>query len=663
MKFKKYCKSQTLIHLGTQKNNLKTNNDKRHFSKKIKKFSIDSTFILFFTFCFLIFFEFIFNRGIQKQLKFFQPTNFFYNSSNLELNSLNFQFSRSKTWCLNFSFLYKNIKENIIEKFNTAILFPQNFELSNIYLNESKLLLINLRTIFLTKSVSNIIIKLPEFLLPIGTSILIILVSYKVFLKIFIFIFTKLLPTAELEKLSKIVFLLNKKPTICRVYQNNLKLKNFIGFQSLLNDINFFPRKTPINSSENSQLISRIQQLFLPINFLKKNQFINQSRLLLIGPSGSGKTFLAKAIAGQFSLNLVKISPFDLFETKNYFDNEESLDPIDSDQQIRLLKMYFHYSIRFKPCALFFDNFEFVAKKRSDVENLNSHFNKNKKSEFSKQLVSLDLFTQFLVEIDGLTKKNQQIFLLAATTNLQSIDPALIRSGRFDKHIYLKNPNSISKYFLIKKSIKNFSCKTNFNWIKVLNKTINFTNCSIIWLIETSFIYSLFYSKNKLKITNLELKYCFDQIENKNDLIRLNSNSTRYILNCITKIQYLLNKYLYNSNNFYQKNYQKNLKLFQNQIKTYIYNTHSISRYKIFNILHQNLFPFVIYDTFIVTNFLYKTTYYQSILFNNYILTKNLFQFLTSYTNYNSIQKSILIQNYIFSIYKNLYIKINTQII
>jgi len=615
---------------------------KDNLLKQVKSTIFNLNFTLCTSFCVLIFFEFTATRGIffQRKVQFFQPINFLYELpgkqwdyifSNLNFHSVKF---------LQFGLPYKD--QYTQKLLQSGILLPESltfdFEKIENNLNFSKS--INdkiIQSLYSSKHISNIGSKFTSFSLSIITSILIFLISYKIFIKLLIFIFTKLLPTAELEKLSKLAFLLNKKPTLLAKKGNKLKAKNFIGFDEISNDIKFFIEEIKKNNANNQ---------FSKINKINKNKSRDTYRILLIGESGNGKTFLAKVIAGECALNLVQISPFDLFENKNYFENDsKTLDPIDNDQQIRLLKMYFNYANNYSPCALFFDNFEFFAKKRSDVEIYDSQFSNKTTNPNSTQLVSLDLFTQFLVQIDGLKKQNKDIVLLAATTNLNSIDPALIRSGRFDKHIYLKNPNLKIKSQLIQTSLSNLNCRYKFNWINLFYRTKDFTNSSIIWLIKTSYIYSILYNRNIYYLTNQQLETCFNQLftshnsKIKDNLDKLKERAyTLFSTNLVKTNQENQSQILKDNKNFF---------------------TNNITNYQNLTSLNKLLIPNVIQDIYYLKNYNYKTT--KNNLYECGIYTKRMVKQINTKFKLSLTQQTILTKYITLQSYNKLFLFFTTK--
>lgn len=586
----------------------------------------------------LILFETFLKSGNFNYPKCVQPLNFFYFYSIPNLKELNCD---SKTF-VRFSVPY--ISNEGLNFFRTGIVLPnqKNFrDLFDFQFKEGKsnfLIDEYILKWYGGKSVSNKFLTAITFCLPLTTSLFLGVLSYQVLLRIVGFIFTKLLPTAELEKISKIFFLAKKRPSLLSYSKNSTPLNQFVGSGYIQKELGSILKVFKAKPQRPIWIPKKILNFpLLSHKEINLNSSLSiDSKILLIGPSGSGKTFLAKALAGETNRNLINISPFDLFENKNYFDPDlqDSNEPIDSDQQIRLLKMYFNYANFYSPSALFFDNFEFFGKKRSDVELLEKTHKYSKNSQ-SSQLVSLDLFTQFLVEIDGLSKQNEDVLLLAATSDINQLDPALTRSGRFDKHVYLKNPSLKSKRQLIELQLKKLNCKGSFNWTMLVSKTRDFENYSILCLIENSFIYSILYSSEKFLLT--------DEQVNKS----LSHYSREKVHSKIIK------------GAFYWKSYREAIKNFQkwetNLEFGEILKNKNYSRYDLTKNLSKSLIACVSEDFCVgfIENYKFLN---RGETFSKLIKKVDKYlEMLSNWNIYSKVQKSILRQTLILNLYKEIY--------
>lgn len=135
--------------------------------------------------------------------------------------------------------------------------------------------------------------------------------------------------------------------------------------------------------------------------------------IIFTGPPGCGKSLLAKAVAGEANVNFISASGSDFMEV--YVGVGSS----------RVRKL-FSLARSLSPCIIFIDEIDSIGKSRD------KKFVSN--SEQDNTLNSL------LHEMDGF-KKNENIIVIAATNLYKTLDPALVRSGRFDKKIVFDLPN------------------------------------------------------------------------------------------------------------------------------------------------------------------------------------------------------------------------------
>ena len=132
--------------------------------------------------------------------------------------------------------------------------------------------------------------------------------------------------------------------------------------------------------------------------------------VLLTGPPGTGKTLLAKAVAGEAGV------PF-FFRAGSEF--EEMFVGVGS----RRVRALFAAAKKRAPCIVFIDEIDAVGASRKMWEN---HTRKT--------------LNQLLVEMDGF-EANEGVIVVAATNMQESLDPALTRPGRFDRHVAVPLPD------------------------------------------------------------------------------------------------------------------------------------------------------------------------------------------------------------------------------
>ncbi|NRA39468.1 MAG: ATP-dependent zinc metalloprotease FtsH, partial [Planctomycetes bacterium] len=137
--------------------------------------------------------------------------------------------------------------------------------------------------------------------------------------------------------------------------------------------------------------------------------------VLMVGPPGTGKTLLAKAIAGEADVPFYTISGSDFVEM---FVGVGASRVRDLFQQAK----------ENSPCIIFIDEIDAVARRRGGGTSGGGH------DEREQTLNAI------LVEMDGF-ESNDKVIVIAATNRVDVLDPALIRPGRFDRHVHVDPPD------------------------------------------------------------------------------------------------------------------------------------------------------------------------------------------------------------------------------
>lgn len=134
--------------------------------------------------------------------------------------------------------------------------------------------------------------------------------------------------------------------------------------------------------------------------------------ILMYGAPGTGKTLLAKAVASESGVNFISVKGPELL-SKWIGESEKGIREIFRKARLA------------SPCIVFFDEIDSLIPRRG--------------ADTSSGAVDR-VISQFLTEMDGIEELNG-IVVLAATNRLDIIDPAMLRSGRFDFHLALPKPD------------------------------------------------------------------------------------------------------------------------------------------------------------------------------------------------------------------------------
>ncbi|MBD3263759.1 MAG: AAA family ATPase [Candidatus Omnitrophica bacterium] len=142
--------------------------------------------------------------------------------------------------------------------------------------------------------------------------------------------------------------------------------------------------------------------------------------LLLLGPPGCGKTYLAKAIATECNLPFLSASGSEFVEM--YVG-------VGASRIRKLFKQARHAAYAEGGCIIFIDEVDALARRRTTgISGGQSEYNQT--------------INQLLVELDGLKESEQNIVVVGATNVKEStLDPAILRPGRFDRKIYVSLPS------------------------------------------------------------------------------------------------------------------------------------------------------------------------------------------------------------------------------
>src|SRR5436190_17647714 len=139
---------------------------------------------------------------------------------------------------------------------------------------------------------------------------------------------------------------------------------------------------------------------------------ISWNGLLLHGPPGTGKSFFARAIAGEFHLAFLSIATSDLI-TDHVGGGPQRVEAAFAAARDHL------------PCLLFFDEMDAIAESRGNDTPTTS---------------GRDVLTQLLQSVEE-HRDEPRLLVVAATNDIDALDPAVIRHGRFDRHVRLDIPD------------------------------------------------------------------------------------------------------------------------------------------------------------------------------------------------------------------------------
>jgi cell division protease FtsH len=179
--------------------------------------------------------------------------------------------------------------------------------------------------------------------------------------------------------------------------------------------------------------------------------------VLLVGPPGTGKTLLAKAIAGEAGVPFFSLSGSDFVEM------------FVGVGAARVRDMFVQAEAK-APCIIFIDELDALGKTRGNSV-VGGH------DEREQTLNAL------LVEMDGFDSNNG-VIVLAATNRPETLDPALLRPGRFDRHVLVDRPDVAGREAILKVHVQNVKLAENVNLKDIASITSGFVGADLANLVN-----------------------------------------------------------------------------------------------------------------------------------------------------------------------------------
>ena len=179
--------------------------------------------------------------------------------------------------------------------------------------------------------------------------------------------------------------------------------------------------------------------------------------VLLVGPPGTGKTLLAKAIAGEAGVPFFSLSGSDFVEM---FVGVGAARVRDMFQQAQASA----------PCIVFIDELDALGKTRG-TSVVGGH------DEREQTLNAL------LVEMDGFSS-NSGVIVLGATNRPETLDPALLRPGRFDRHVLVDRPDVRGREAILKVHVKDVKLDDSVDLKEVAGITSGFVGADLSNLVN-----------------------------------------------------------------------------------------------------------------------------------------------------------------------------------
>ena len=179
--------------------------------------------------------------------------------------------------------------------------------------------------------------------------------------------------------------------------------------------------------------------------------------VLLVGPPGTGKTLLARAVSGEAGVPYYQLAGSDF-------------NSMLVGVGVSRVRDMFKKARENTPCIIFIDEIDAMGKARGGISSI--------ANDDREQTLN-----QLLVELDGFDSA-AGVILMAATNRPELLDPALLRAGRFDRHILVDRPDLNGRLEILKIHVKGVTLEDNVDLKAIAGRTPGFAGADLANLVN-----------------------------------------------------------------------------------------------------------------------------------------------------------------------------------
>lgn len=200
---------------------------------------------------------------------------------------------------------------------------------------------------------------------------------------------------------------------------------------------------------------------------------------LLVGPPGTGKTLLAKAVAGEANVPFFSISGSEFVE-------------MFVGMGAAKVRDLFKQANEKAPCIVFIDEIDTIGKKRDGAGGISGGNDEREQT-----------LNQLLTEMDGFDG-SKGVVILAATNRPESLDPALLRPGRFDRRVPVELPDLIGREAILRVHAKKVKCEPGLDFNAIARMAAGASGAELANMVNEAALRAVRAGRDKISQPDLE---------------------------------------------------------------------------------------------------------------------------------------------------------------